>query len=130
VKQGAAADGRGPATIVGFSLAKPCLVRIRRGRRGQHDRRLNIDMALGLAQTRLGEVRRMSSGERRAVRRHTANLDCKVAWLRLIEAVKARDIRRIVTPFLALGPVPGYLAARLAEQVVERSVLRRLKAAS
>ena len=78
----------------------------------------------------IGGLRQMSSSERRALRRHAANLDCKVAWLRLIEAVKARDLPNIVAPFLKPGPVPGYLVARLGEQVVERTVLRRLTARS
>lgn len=93
------------------------------GRHSEHDL-----VRLRDASARLGEIRRMSGSERRALRRHAANLDCKVAWLRLIEAVKARDLRGVAAPFLRPGPVPAYLVARLAEQVVERTALRRLKA--
>ena len=95
---------------------------------GRHTERDLV--ALRDASARLRDLRRMSFGERRAVGRYTNNLDCKVAWLRLIDAVKARDFRCMAATFLKPGPVPGYLAARLAEQVVERTFLRRLKAAS
>lgn len=66
-------------------------------------------------------IRPLSEGERRALRRHAASVDCRLQWRLLINAVKARDagasIRTFRSPAVAL-----YLAAQLGEQAWVRGL--------
>jgi succinoglycan biosynthesis protein ExoU len=66
----------------------------------------------------------LTEAERRAVREHWHSVDQRLQWLRLIRAVKERDVRTAIstfhTPQAAL-----YLMARLSEQAWLRLVLRR-----
>jgi succinoglycan biosynthesis protein ExoU len=62
--------------------------------------------------------------ERRLVQRHYESVDARVQWLNVIEAVKTRDVRAFLTPFLIRWTTSGFLVGRLVEQMVLRS--RRL----
>lgn len=75
----------------------------------------------------LARVRPMSPTEAKALRRHYASCDCKIEWLRLIEAVKARNAQQMVRPFFRSHPIPVYLLARLWEQFLERGLKFRDK---
>jgi succinoglycan biosynthesis protein ExoU len=74
----------------------------------------------------LRTVRTLSAAEDRALRRRWTSMDCRLQWRRLISAVKARDLRAALTTFHT-PDAAVYLAARLGEQVWERSAaaLRR-----
>ena len=62
----------------------------------------------------------LSPQERRAVRLHLAAVRREWAWLRLIEAVKARAPGEALASFMGPPDVALSLCARLAEQVVVR----------
>ncbi|HVV32898.1 MAG TPA: glycosyltransferase family 2 protein [Vitreimonas sp.] len=74
----------------------------------------------------LRAVRALSASEDRALRRRWTSMDCRLQWRRLISAVKTRDFRAALTTFHT-PDAAVYLAARLGEQVWERSAaaLRR-----
>jgi succinoglycan biosynthesis protein ExoU len=63
----------------------------------------------------------LSDADRDALRQHYLSVDCRLQWRLLINAVKARDARAAFTTFLRPNPVPTYLLARLAEQVIVRT---------
>lgn len=58
---------------------------------------------------------------RQALLRHLREVQKKWHWLRLIDAVKARDIQQAARAFVAPPQVGGYLLSNLAEQMVRRS---------
>lgn len=61
---------------------------------------------------------------------HYTSVDCRLQWRRMIEAVKARDVRKAMSTFTSV-PVGLFVAQRLLEQLVVRSaalVDRRVKA--
>lgn len=63
----------------------------------------------------------LSEADRRALRRHSANVDCKLQWRLLIEAVKHRHPGAAIATFRS--PQVGlYLIARLAEQAWLRGI--------
>jgi succinoglycan biosynthesis protein ExoU len=68
----------------------------------------------------LALIRPLRPAERRALTRHTRSVDCRLQWVRLIRAVKTRDISTALST-LRSPPVALYLAARLAEQVWVRT---------
>lgn len=63
----------------------------------------------------------LAPADRQAVRRHLSQVSKEWAWLRLIDAVKARAPLQALACFAAPPPVIGALLARLGEQVVVRS---------
>lgn len=76
----------------------------------EHDLRLLRDCDAGIAATCP-----LTPDEARALAEHTASVDCRLQWRRLILAVKSRD------PGMALSTITSprtaaFLAARLAEQ--------------
>lgn len=72
--------------------------------------------ALAAADRRLLADRTLSAPARRAVARHLGPLRREAAWLRLIEAVKARALTYALAAFWGPPDVPAYLFARLGEQ--------------
>lgn len=64
----------------------------------------------------LGQIRPLSPRERRALRRHSTSVDCRLQWVRLIGAVKAKSVPAALSTFRSPA-VASYLCARLAEQV-------------
>jgi succinoglycan biosynthesis protein ExoU len=64
----------------------------------------------------LALIRPLRQSERRALARHTTSVDCRLQWVRLISAVKAKHVSKALSAFRS-PPVALYLAARLAEQV-------------
>ncbi|MEO0036345.1 MAG: hypothetical protein RLZZ501_2368 [Pseudomonadota bacterium] len=58
--------------------------------------------------------------ERAALAAHGRSLDARIQWLRLIEAVKARDPAACLRPFLRSTTVSGFLLRNLAAQAVRR----------
>jgi succinoglycan biosynthesis protein ExoU len=63
----------------------------------------------------LALIRPLRPSERRALARHTTSVDCRLQWVRLIGAVKAKHVSKALSAFRS-PPVALYLAARLAEQ--------------
>jgi succinoglycan biosynthesis protein ExoU len=82
---------------------------------GVDDLRRLRDCDLGLA-----GLRPLAPGERRALRRHTESVDCRLQWRLMIDAVKARDVGAALKTFRSPATAV-YLTARLAEQAVLRS---------
>ncbi|MCB9988473.1 MAG: glycosyltransferase family 2 protein [Rhodospirillales bacterium] len=68
----------------------------------------------------------LNGKDRKALRRHYRNTDCRLQWRLLINAVKNRDILSGVATFVRPWPVPLYLLGKLGEQAVIRGL--RLKA--
>lgn len=68
----------------------------------------------------LAKIRAFTPAERRALKRHWRSADCRLQWVRLIEAVKTRDLGAALatfhTPQSAL-----FLTGRLAEQAWVRA---------
>ncbi len=71
----------------------------------------------------IAKIRSFTRGERRALHEHRLSVDKRVQWRILIEAFKARDVRRAAETFNSL-PVGGYLLTRLAEQAIVRTFSR------
>jgi succinoglycan biosynthesis protein ExoU len=63
----------------------------------------------------------LQAGERRALRGFYRSVDARVQWLAVIEAVKARSAGGFLAPFFRSPTVAAYLAAKLLEQMRERS---------
>lgn len=59
--------------------------------------------------------------EQRAIRRHLAPIRREWAWMKLIDAVKARDIKAALAAFASPPDVALSLGRRLAEQMVVRT---------
>ncbi|MFZ4541318.1 MAG: glycosyltransferase family 2 protein [Rickettsiales bacterium] len=72
----------------------------------------------------------LTAAEQKVLRKHFLSLDCRAQWRRLIDAVKARDLRAAVQCFLRPLPVPLYLAGQLLNQVYERGMKATLKRAA
>jgi succinoglycan biosynthesis protein ExoU len=64
----------------------------------------------------------LSRSERRALAKHYASVDCRVQWIGVVEGIKARSLRQLVTPFFRSNTVTRYL---LRNFVIEAGV--RLK---
>jgi succinoglycan biosynthesis protein ExoU len=64
-----------------------------------------------------GKIRRLTTAERRAIRRHYNSVDGRVQWIEVINAVKAGSISRFVAPFFRSGTVTWFLIRNLIEQV-------------
>jgi len=64
-----------------------------------------------------------SQEERRALAKHYASVDCRVQWIAIVEAIKARSIRQFVTPFFRSKTVMIYLLRKLI--AVARLQLKR-----
>lgn len=75
----------------------------------------------------LSRIRPLTPAERAALRAHAANVDCRLQWRELIEAVKARDPGAALATFRS-PHVAAYLCARLAEQAWLRGLGRARKA--
>jgi succinoglycan biosynthesis protein ExoU len=73
--------------------------------------------------------RGLSPGERRAIRRHYRSVDCRVQWLGVIEAIKLRDIWRLVRAFCRSPSVSLFLVRRLCEEAHNRTFARFKKGA-
>jgi succinoglycan biosynthesis protein ExoU len=69
----------------------------------------------------LGEMPDLTPREKDALCRHYLSVDCRLQWRLLISAVKNRDFIAGLKTFARPYPVPFYLLARLAEQIVERT---------
>ena len=54
--------------------------------------------------------------ERRALAKHYASVDCRVQWIAVVEAIKARSIRQFVTPFFRSNTVMMYLLRKLIDE--------------
>ena len=63
---------------------------------------------------------RLSSHERRALKDHFTSVDCRVQWLRVIEAVKSRDLTNFVPAFCRSPQVTLFLFERLRDEFVRR----------
>ncbi|MGR3805215.1 glycosyltransferase family 2 protein [Marinibacterium profundimaris] len=70
----------------------------------------------------------LSAEERGALKRHRIDTMKRWAWMRLIDAVKARDVGECFRSFLVPIPVGKYLVSCMSEQVVLRSRERALTA--
>jgi succinoglycan biosynthesis protein ExoU len=55
--------------------------------------------------------------ERRALAKHYASVDCRVQWIAVVEAIKARRIRQFITPFFRSNTVMMYLFRKFIEEV-------------
>jgi succinoglycan biosynthesis protein ExoU len=64
----------------------------------------------------LERIRPLTPPEQRALRRHTTSVDCRLQWVRLIGAVKAKSLPGALSTFRSPA-VAAFLCARLAEQV-------------
>jgi len=71
----------------------------------------------------LAALRPLTPAEARALRAHADNVDCRLQWRMLIEAVKARDLGASFKAFRS-PTVALYLAARLVEQAWQRGTAR------
>ena len=80
--------------------------------------------ALVAADHRLGLEPALTKAERRVLRQHEIETQKRWRWLRLIEAVKARDLPDALRCFAAPLPVVASLAANLGEQLMLRSASR------
>jgi succinoglycan biosynthesis protein ExoU len=69
---------------------------------------------------KLATLPRLTPTDRQALRRHCRDIDCRLQWRLLIEAVKHHDIPKAFSCFLRPWPVPFYLARRLCEQLYIR----------
>lgn len=58
--------------------------------------------------------------ERRALTKHYVSVDCRVQWLAVIEAFKARDYTGFLAPFFRSPTVVLFLSARLFEEMRRR----------
>jgi succinoglycan biosynthesis protein ExoU len=72
----------------------------------------------------LAGLEHLSAEERAAIREHYHSLDARVQWLEVIEAVKARSVRRFVKAYSRSRTVSRFLSARLAEQLYHRTARR------
>ncbi len=90
---------------------------------GEVDLQQLRDCSAGLA-----ALRPLTRSEQRALRRHYTSVDCRLQWLRLINAVKAKDVPAALSAFRSPS-VAVYLATRLCEQLWVRSTAS-LRAAS
>lgn len=63
----------------------------------------------------------LPAGARDALERHRIDTMKRWAWMRLIDAVKARDLGECIRCFQVPMPVAGHLVSCLSEQVVLRS---------
>lgn len=68
----------------------------------------------------LAAIRPLTASEQRALDRHTANVDCRLQWRLLINAVKARDWRASAQTFHSPQSAL-YLTAKLAVQAWRRA---------
>ncbi|HUY68303.1 MAG TPA: glycosyltransferase family 2 protein [Alphaproteobacteria bacterium] len=71
----------------------------------------------------------LTDADKAALRRHYLSVDGRLQWRLLIEAVKARDPYAAALAFLRPYPVPFYVLARLAEQMILRGA-KKLKGQS
>jgi succinoglycan biosynthesis protein ExoU len=78
---------------------------------GEEELRRLRDCDAGLA-----AVRPLTAAEQRALRRHTTSVDCRLQWVRLISAVKTKNVPAALSTFRSPA-VSAYLCGRLAEQV-------------
>jgi hypothetical protein len=62
----------------------------------------------------------LTASERRTLKKHYASVDCRVQWLVVIEAVKARKYARFVAAFCRSPKVSLFLMERLFEELVQR----------
>ena len=54
--------------------------------------------------------------ERRALAKHYVSVDCRVQWIAVVEAIKARSIHRFVTPFFRSNTVMMYLLRKFIDE--------------
>ena len=73
--------------------------------------------------TDLAALRPLAPAERDALRAHALNIDCRLQWRELIEAVKARDPAAALATFRS-PQVAAFLCARLLEQAWLRGLGR------
>lgn len=69
----------------------------------------------------LAKVRAFSVSEIKAIEKHYRSLDARVQWLSVIDAVKQRDLSPLFLAFFRSRDVSIFLAARLWEQLLQRS---------
>lgn len=69
----------------------------------------------------------LGGAEKKALRRHYLDTDCRLQWRLLIRAVKDRNACAALKTFLRPWPVPLYLARCLTEQAVLRACRRLIK---
>jgi succinoglycan biosynthesis protein ExoU len=74
----------------------------------------------------LAALPRLNAEDKKALRRHYLNTDCRLQWRLLILAVKQRSLKQALATFLRPMPVPLYLLRQLLEQVILR-VGRKLR---
>jgi succinoglycan biosynthesis protein ExoU len=67
---------------------------------------------------------KLTPRERRAVIAHYWNVDCRVQWLAVIEAFKARNIGNFLAPFGRSPRVSAYILRCLTRELAERSTRR------
>ncbi len=69
----------------------------------------------------LSQLPNLTAQDKSDLRHHYLDVDCRLQWRLLIEAVKQRDLHKVLASFTRPWPVPLYLLARLTEQIVIRS---------
>ncbi len=72
----------------------------------------------------LEKVRQFSAREKLAIRKHYDSIDARVQWLAVIEGVKAKNLRQCLNASFRSPHVMIFIATRLKEQVIERSLKR------
>jgi succinoglycan biosynthesis protein ExoU len=70
---------------------------------------------------KLQQIPSLTDRERELIRRHYEAIDAKIQWLNVIEAVKARNVRALLSPFFIRWTTSVYLTVCLAEQLFVRS---------
>lgn len=93
------------------------------GCHSEEDLRQLRDCNIGLA-----ALPRLNAEDKKALRRHYLDTDCRLQWRLLILAVKQGNPKQILATFLRPLPVPLYLLGQLLEQVILRGG-RRLRPA-
>lgn len=69
---------------------------------------------------KLQQIPSLTDRERELIRQHYEAIDAKVQWLNVIEAVKARNVRALLSPFFVRWTTFVYLIGCLAEQLFVR----------
>ena len=93
------------------------------GCHSEEDLRQLRDCNIGLA-----ALPRLNAEDKKALRRHYLDTECRLQWRLLILAVKQRSPKQILATFVRPLPVPLYLLGQLLEQVILRGG-RRLRPA-
>jgi succinoglycan biosynthesis protein ExoU len=67
----------------------------------------------------------LSVPERQALAKHFCCVDCRVQWIAVIEAIKARSMQAFLRPFFRSTLVSTYLLQKLVSELAKRSLANR-----